>query len=109
MQVEARGPSVANRWAPWLLGIDSPADNTGVGSFCVPDLTGVVDFLMGQTDVGSSCLAFYLGRPTPIALTGDLTPILRGVVFIGQPALGHIQEPYQSPFGSRARRNRARN
>lgn len=76
-----------------ICGRRASAGRGGLGLFGVADLAGFVDFLSGQARVGDlgfpDILFGNFGAASQIV--GGLchfAPLLRGVIFVGQPALG---------------------
>lgn len=71
-----------------------------VGSFRVPDLSGVMDLLMGQAYVGCGGNYFWSGSNWA-GFGFDFAPLLSGVVFFSEAHLGAGFD--HQCFGSRPR------
>jgi hypothetical protein len=71
--------------------VEGAADNTGLGGFGVADLPSFVYRLAGEAKVGGGRQGVPIWNTRDMLITaelGNLAPLLRGIVFVRQPALG---------------------
>ena len=93
-EIEDVGHGLADRRLRRLLpsvepGVEGPADQAGVRGLGVAKLSGFVHSLPGQAEVRDSGLGVPVENASAwaIAAGGNLAPLLRGIVLVGQPAL----------------------
>ncbi len=78
---------------PRLAGATGAVDDTRALSLRIPDLTGDVNILRGQTDLSHSSI-LPVRNNDPVATGGrHLAPPLRRIVFIRQPDLSPRGDP----------------